>query len=179
MKKVAIVLGSVRPNRIADTILAEIQKELRDYPGLEVSIVDFREKPLPMFDGNTAPSSDGYAPTDDNVKAWIETVSGSDRILILSAEYNYSYPAALKNAIDWVPPAIWQDKPVSFIGYGWSGGSRAIQNTRALLTGFIQAKPSDREANLRFTKEIDQDGMVLDASTVKSSIREVLDEIAS
>lgn len=176
-KKLLVVLSSVRENRLADKVLAEIKKELKNYSDFEVSIADFKAKPLPFFDSVYTTSMPEFNPTDENVSQWIEQVKDSDAMLIVAAEYNHSYTAVIKNAIDWVPAAILENKPVSFVGYGWVGGSRATSNLRNLLTGFIQAAPTEVEGNLRFTQEIDVDGTVLDAEGTSTAIRTALDTL--
>lgn len=178
MKKVLIVLSSVRPNRIADSILNLVRKELQNYPELEIEVADFRELPLPFVDSAVSPSHEEFAHEDENVIKWAEMVKRADVVLFLTAEYNYSYTGVLKNAIDWLLPE-WQDKPVAFVGYGWSGGSRAITKLRELLTGFIQAKPLKSEANLNFMKLIDTEGNTLDEAGIAQTINSVLGEISS
>lgn len=176
-KKLLVVISSVRPNRLADKILAEVQKELKAYSEFEVSVADFRANPLPFFDGSSSPSAPDFKATDENVIKWTTQVDDADALLVLSAEYNHSYTAVLKNAIDWVPAAILEDKPVGFIGYGWAGGSRANEKTRILLTEFLKANPTEAEGNLRFTQEIDLDGSILDAEGVSTAIRTALDAL--
>lgn len=177
MKKILIVLSSVRPNRIADKILHTVQEKLKQYPDTEVTVADFRSLPLPFFDGRLSPSNPDFAAEDANVKAWTKFVADADAVLILAAEYNYSYTAVLKNAIDWVPSSVWEDKPVGFVGYGWAGGARATTNLRNLLTGFIKADPLDTETNLGFNKEIDLEGNILDPEAVHESVTGTLDAL--
>lgn len=178
MTKVLIVLSSTRPGRLADKVLAEVQKHLPDYKNLDTAVVDFRDMPLPFFDGPSSPAAPGFDAKDENVRKWTKYVAETDALLIVSAEYNHSYTAVLKNAIDWLVPQALENKPVHFIGYGWSGGAKAIEKTRLLLTEFLKAKPSETEANLRFNQEIDLEGNVLDEKSVKASIRKVLDTIS-
>lgn len=177
MKKVLVVISSVRPSRISDKVLTEVQNEARKRSGIELSVADFREKPLPFFDGNSATAAPDFKATDTNVLAWTEKVVEADTLLILSAEYNHSYTAVLKNAIDWIIPSALEGKPVSFIGYGFGGGAKAIDKTRVLLTEFLKANPSSIEANLRIGQELAMDGTVIDTDAVSIAINKVLDEI--
>lgn len=171
MTKVLIMTGSVRKVRIADKILEQVQNELQNYPNLEVSIADLRELPMPFFDSAIIPSHDGYAPADENVQKFSKLVSENDVVLILSPEYNHSFPAALKNAIDWLYKE-WHGKKVAFIGYGWVGGARAINHLHGVFE-FLQVEHVSPEANLRFTKEIDMDGTALN-DDAKAAINSVL-----
>lgn len=174
MKKILIVLSSVRENRIADKILENVQAELKNYPDFEATIADFKELPLPLFDSPHTPADENFEATDPNVVAWTKQVAEADAVLLLTAEYNHSYTAILKNAIDWIYEE-WNDKPVAFIGYGWVGGARAINHLHGVFE-FLKPRLLSPEANLRFTKDIDLDGAPLndDAST---AIKGVLDAL--
>lgn len=178
MKKLLVVTTSVREGRIADTILSTVQEQLASYPDFEVTVADFKKMPLPFFDSPISPSQEGFAPTDPNVIKWTQMVEESDAVVMLVAEYNYSFTAVLKNAIDWMAKP-WNEKPVALIGYGWVGGSRAIAALRGVLGSMIGAKAMETEANLRFTKEIDLDGTVLDQEATTASIKTVLEELTA
>ncbi|CAN5415274.1 hypothetical protein BH10PAT3_BH10PAT3_0240 [soil metagenome] len=178
MKKILVVATSVRENRIADTLLSTVQEQLAGYPDFEVQVADFKEMPLPFFDSPLSPSAEGFAPTDENVIAWTKMVQESDAVIMLVAEYNYSFTAVLKNAIDWMAKP-WNEKPVALIGYGWVGGARAITQLRGVLGSMINAKTLETEANLRFTKEIELDGTVIDQEATNASIKTVLEELTN
>ena len=172
MKKVLLVLSSVREGRIADKILEQVKTELENYPELEVDVADFKEMPLPLIDTPFSPNADEFAPTDENVKKWTNKVEEADEIIFLVAEYNYSFTAILKNAIDWIGKP-WNDKPVSYIGYGWAGGTRATKHLRDVMGSTLAARSNDVEANLYFTKNIQIDGSPIDDSA-KEAINSVL-----
>lgn len=165
MTKVLLVLSSVREGRVADKILEQVNGQF-DGKGVELDVADFRATPLPFFDHSASPAADDFSAKDGNVKKWTKQVEDADTVIFLASENNFSYTAVLKNAIDWINKE-WADKPVAFIGYGWSGGSKAIAELRKLFTGFIQAQPLEAEANLVFTKQISLDGSPLsdDAAT--------------
>lgn len=176
MKKIVIALSSVRENRIADKILAHVQTHLAKESDYEITIADFKEMPLPFFNEPVSPSQDGFAPTDPNVKKWTSMVEESDAVIMLVAEYNYSFTAVLKNAIDWMVKP-WNEKPIALIGYGWVGGARAITQLRGVLGSMINAKPMETEANLRFLKEVDLEGNIIDESATDEAIKTVLEEL--
>ncbi len=73
------------------------------------------------------------------VNAWADAIRAADGIIIVSPEYNWSIPGALKNAIDWVSrmkDQPFKDKPVllqSAAG-GILGGSRMQYHLRMSLT---------------------------------------------
>ena len=49
--------------------------------------------------------------------------------LLLSAQYNWGYPAALKNAIDYLYHE-WKGKPAAIISYGTRGGGKAAEQLK-------------------------------------------------
>lgn len=176
MSKLLIVTSSVREGRIADNILKLAQAELANYTDFEVTVADLKELAMPFFNSPVSPSQESFKPTDANVIEWTRLVGESDAVLFLVAEYNYSFTAVLKNAVDWIFKE-WNDKPVALIGYGWVGGARAIAQFRGVMGSTIGAKAIESEANLRFMKEIDLEGNATDQPAVSTSIKTTLEEL--
>lgn len=57
----------------------------------------------------------------------------ADAFVIVTPEYNHSFPALLKIVIDWTRTQ-WQAKPVAFVSYGGrSGGIRATEQLRQVF----------------------------------------------
>jgi NAD(P)H-dependent FMN reductase len=56
----------------------------------------------------------------------------------LAAEYNHGYAAVLKNALDWTY-VEWSRKPIAFVGWGNTGGARAVEQLRAVAVEFEMA----------------------------------------
>jgi len=60
-------------------------------------------------------------------------LAAADAFVVLTPEYNHSYPAGLKNLIDW-HFTEWQAKPVGLVSYGGvSGGLRAVEHLRQVF----------------------------------------------
>lgn len=177
MTKVLLVLSSVREGRVADKILEQVRERFEG-KDVELDIADFKVTPLPFYDHSVSPATENFSASDENVKKWTAQVEAADVVVILTSENNFSYTAVLKNAIDWINKE-WANKPVAFIGYGWTGGSKAIGELRKLFSGFIQAKPIDSEANLAFTKQINLDGSPLDQAAVVAEIDKVVEAVTA
>ena len=58
--------------------------------------------------------------------------------MLLTGEYNHGYPAVLKNALD-STFVEWRRKPVAYVGWGNTGGARAIEQLRAVAVEFEMA----------------------------------------
>lgn len=178
MKKLLVVTGSVREGRAADNVLRFITDQLAQNSDYEVKIADFKALPLPFLDTAVTPSSDGYKATNENVVLWTKMVADADGIVFVTPEYNYSMTAVLKNAIDWIYKE-WAGKPVTFVGYGWAGGAKAIAALRIVMASTIAARATENEVNLHFVKEVDLNGNVNDLDSNKESFEIAMQELSA
>lgn len=178
MKKILIVTSSVREGRAADNVLKFVSEQLAAYPDYEVTVADLKELPMPFFNAPVSPSDEAFVATNENVIAWTKMVSEADAVVFIAAEYNYSMTAVLKNAIDWIYKE-WAGKPVTFVGYGWAGGSKAIAALRIVMGSTIAAKATENETNLYFMKQVDLGGTVTDTETASASLKVALEELDS
>lgn len=118
--RIALIVGSVREGRFADAIVPWLLDSLADVAWLKVDVVDLAEEDLNPRELR------GVSPISDRLHQ-------ADAFLVLTPEYNHSYPAALKHAID-THYAEWQYKPVAFVSYGaGSGGIRAVEHLRGVF----------------------------------------------
>ena len=67
--------------------------------------------------------------SNPSVNVWAAKIAEADGFVIVTPEYNHGYPASLKNNIDHLYKE-WVNKPAGFVGYGSTGGARAIQQLR-------------------------------------------------
>ena len=159
---VGIVIASVRPNRLGEKISRWFSGLCAQRAELSPSILDLRDFALPNYE-DPRPSSqaekDYAAP---NQRRWVEAVSAQDAFVIVTPEYNHSFPGALKNALDHAYTAF-NAKPVGFIAYGGSaGGVRAVEQLR-LVCVELQMAPVRAEVNIAFAfKSVDGNGAPTD-----------------
>jgi NAD(P)H-dependent FMN reductase len=125
--KLAVIVGSVRPNRFADHPAQWIAEHARKRSDFDVEIVDLKDYPLPLF---AEPTSPAYGPSQDaTAQRWQKKVAEFDAYIFTVAEYNRGPTAVLKNALDY-SYREWNNKPVGFVGYGGVGGARAVEQLR-------------------------------------------------
>jgi NAD(P)H-dependent FMN reductase len=128
--EIAVIIGSIRPNRQGDKPAQWIAKLARETGNFEVEIVDLKDYPLPLFD---APASDFWMPTPNETAAkWQAKLNEFDGFIVVTAEYNRSVPGALKNAIDWAYKPF-NRKAVAYVSYGSVGGARAVEHLRNIM----------------------------------------------
>lgn len=113
------LIGSTRPNRVGDQLADYIVPRIEQGSGHSVDVVDLRSLALPLLDEPKQPSDGDYVHA--HTKTWSERVVGADAVVFITPQYNGGYPAAVKNAIDFLY-AEWRDKPVLVVSYGSKGG---------------------------------------------------------
>jgi NAD(P)H-dependent FMN reductase len=128
--RIGIVLGSTRVGRFADRPAEWLLGVANKRGGAAFEIVDLRDYPMPFFDAPKSPLRE--PPTNEVARRWARKVAELDGYVFVTAEYNHSVPAVLKNALDFVYPEF-NRKPASFVGYGNAGGARAIEQLRLIL----------------------------------------------
>jgi NAD(P)H-dependent FMN reductase len=125
--KLAIVIGSIRPNRFAAHAAEWIEHVTTESGMFDVEVVDLKSYPMPFFAEEMSPA---YAPSkDDFAGRWQKKMAEFDAYIFTAAEYNRGPTAVLKNALDYAYKE-WTNKPVAFVGYGGVGGARAIEQLR-------------------------------------------------
>ncbi len=131
--------GSARRESFNRKLIA-IAAEGAEAAGAECTLVDLRDHPLPLYDGDLE-ARDGLPEHAAALKALFLSHRG---LLIASPEYNSSITPLLKNTIDWVSRSA--DASADLAGYrgklvallaaspGPLGGLRALAHLRSLLS---------------------------------------------
>ena len=128
---VAVIVGSTRPNRHAETVARWVLDLAAEHGELGADLIDLADVDLPMFDEPMPPIMGNYA--GEHTRAWAALVARYDAFVFVSPEYNRSIPAVLKNAIDFLYHE-WTNKAAGFVSYGAdAGGARAIEHLRVIL----------------------------------------------
>lgn len=138
-EKILVFAGSLRAGSF-NRKLVRIAAEGARAAGAEVSEIDLREMPMPLYDGDLE-RSHGLPP---NAKLFKRLLIEHAGVLIGSPEYNTMMTGVLKNAIDWASrPEPGEPQYVAFKGKvaglmsaspGQFGGVRSLAMTRALLS---------------------------------------------
>lgn len=110
-KTVAVLIGSLRK----DSINRKLAKALEKLGADEFKFVDIKIGDLPHY------NDDLWDNPPEAVTRMKEQLAGADAVLIISPEYNRSYPGVIKNALDWGTRPYGEN--------GWSGKPCAITGT--------------------------------------------------
>ena len=139
--KTLIVIGSTRSTRVGDQVAAVVRDVAESVRGVVPTVDDLRERGLPLLDEPLVPAAaaaTGVAYAHAHTRAWSETVTHADAVVFVTPQYNGGYPAALKNAIDYLY-AEWQGKPAMVVSYGVpsSGGGASVQEQLKTVAGVV------------------------------------------
>jgi NAD(P)H-dependent FMN reductase len=130
-----IVVGSVREGRFGPTVGEWIAEQARAHGGFDVVVADLADFDIPLALPAASPkyAGDSY-PRPAGLAALTERFDTADAFVLVTPEYNHSYPASLKAAIDW-HFTQWTAKPVAFVSYGGAAGGRhAVLHLENVLT---------------------------------------------
>lgn len=143
MNRVLVIVGSVRPTRIGDQVAEWVVKVLSRVSGPKFEIVDLRDWRLPLDDEPDQPAHGAYV--QRHTQAWSEKIKSGDGFIFVTPQYNWGYPASLKNALDHLYEE-WKGKPAVIVSYGHRGGVRAAEQLHQVLLGLHMAPVSVRPA---------------------------------
>lgn len=175
-KNIQLIIGSTRQNRSAGDIAPWLQAELSKNTDLNVEIVDLKEQNLPFFESAVPPL---YAPDESEAgKAWAEKIAQADGFVFLTAEYNRSIPAALKNALDFLVPE-WKEKPAGIVSYGWiDGGQSAATHLKDILN-WLKVSVIEPSVAIKFAPELmNEQSRLADPATALSAYSEQIAAMA-
>ena len=130
MIKIAIILGSTRPNRNGEAVAKWVYQIAKKRADAEFELVDIKDFNLPLLDEPVPPSLGQYS--KPHTKVWAAKIGSFDGYVFVTPEYNHGIAGALKNAIDFLF-AEWNNKAAGFVSYGSAGGARAVEQLRLVL----------------------------------------------
>jgi NAD(P)H-dependent FMN reductase len=95
-------------------------------------LVDLKDWPLPMDDEPAIPAQGIYAQA--HTRACSRKILEGAGFVFFTPQYNWGYPAPLKNALDHLH-AAWSNKPAMIVTCGGHGGNKCAAQLRQVLDG--------------------------------------------
>jgi NAD(P)H-dependent FMN reductase len=173
---VLVIMGSVRASRRCPEIARWIL-ELGAAAGLPaIELVDLRDWPLPADDEPGIPARGVYA--QSHTRAWSEKINSAAGIIIVSPQYNWGYPAPLKNALDHLYHE-WKSKPVMIVSYGGHGGGKCAAQLKQVFAG-LKANPVSIMPMLTLTHAIIDGAPIVpevDFATELDTVKQAISEL--
>lgn len=167
--KLAVIVGSTRQGRFAPTVANWFAGQAEDHADMAVDVIDLADSALPLVLG-TEPSAE--------VAALTARLDAAEAFVVVTPEYNHSFPASLKTAIDW-HYTQWQAKPVGFVSYGGiSGGLRAVEHLRQVFAELHAVTVRDTVSFHGAWGQFDDDGLPKDEEACGVAAKSMLDQLA-
>lgn len=164
----AVIYGSSREGRFCDTIGNWLVEQLQAVPDFTLDLID----PLHVGLPERYEREDGPA-----MKAYQARIAAADAFIVLTAEYNHGYTAALKHLIDAAMPE-WQAKPVGFVSYGGiSGGLRAVEQLRLVFAELSAVGLRDTVSFHNPWNTLDPDGRLLASPAAVSALNVLIEHL--
>lgn len=151
MIKIAVIIGSTRPNRNGEAVGKWVYELARKRADATFELIDLLDRKLPLLD-EPIPASQGKY-THQHTKDWSAEISSYDAFVFVVPEYNHGINAALKNAIDFLFKE-WNNKAAGFVSYGSAGGVRAVEQLR-LVMGELMVADVRTQVSLSLTHDFE------------------------
>jgi NAD(P)H-dependent FMN reductase len=157
-----VIVGSLRPRRIAPQIADWVAHVGRAATDGDFEVVDLKDWPLPMDDEPGVPAGGVYE--HEHTRAWSRKIAGAGAFVIVTPQYNWGYPAPLKNALDHLY-AEWAGKPVMIVSYGGHGGGRCAEQLLQVCQGLHMTPVATRIALTISRDQIEGNSGEIDPAT--------------
>lgn len=168
------MIASTRPVRAGEAVGRWFEHEARRHGGFEVEVVDLARLALPLLDEPHHPRLARYQ--HEHTRRWSEIVSRADAFAFVHPEYNHSFTAPLKNAIDFLHHE-WAYKPVGLVSYGGvAGGTRAVQALKPVLV-VLRMAPASTGVIIPFVSERIEEGGFRASEELEQAAAQMLDEL--
>jgi NAD(P)H-dependent FMN reductase len=173
--KVAIILGSTRPNRIGEAVAHWVHRTATARGDADYELIDIRDFNLPLLDEPIPPSQGQYS--KEHTKRWAATIDPFDAFVFVTPEYNHSTSGALKNAIDFLYKE-WNNKAAGFVGYGSANGARAVEHLR-LIMAELQIADVRAQVMLSLFTDFENYSTFKPASQHEGTANQMLDQVVA
>src|SRR3569833_9946 len=136
MYKLKIISSTVRPGRKGPIIVKWITDLAKASGNFEVEFLDLGEINLPLMNVAVYPIMKQYE--HEHTKQWSAKIDEADAFIFVTAEYDYSYPASLKNALEYLVHE-WAYKPAGIVSYS-AGAFAGVRGVMSLKSDLLSLK---------------------------------------
>ena len=171
--RIAVIVGSTRPNRICGDVAGWVRNSLQRAGSFTYELLDLAEVNLPLLDEPLKAALQQYE--HEHTREWSRQVSAYSGFLFVFPQYNWGYPAVLKNALDYLY-LEWRDKPASVFTYGTRGGSKGAQQLITVLHGLHMGVLEHHVEAVITDEDVDANWQLIDVdSTLHSTLPGLLE----
>jgi len=154
---IPVILGTTRKGRMSAHVACFMAAEIAKREGIVTGLIDISELPMPVNDAG------------DGIKdpAFAEKMTLADALVIVTPEYNHSFPGLLKHVLDsCLKEYIHKAAGIVGVSAGPFGGVRAIQDFLPVIRelGLVNIFWDVNFGNV--SKVFDESGKLLDEAFV-------------
>jgi NAD(P)H-dependent FMN reductase len=174
--QIATIIGSTRQGRVGEAVGRWFATQAQRRADIDLSVLDLVDFEIPARYPHQATAS---------MMAFAAGVGRADAFVVVTPEYNHSFPASLKQAIDCAYDE-WRAKPVGFVSYGCgSQGLYAVEQLRVVFTELHAVTMRNcvgfdllREWSGAGGRDLDGTGRPRDAESSGQAVIAMLDQLA-
>ena len=133
---IAILVGSTRPGRKGSAVGRWVFDAASQRDDAEFELLELEDQQLPLLDEPVDAGAAHRHYERESTRAWSRLIDDFDGFVWVTPEYNHGVPAAMKNAVDLLYPE-WNQKVAGFVGYGFDGATRAVEQWRSILAAVV------------------------------------------
>ena len=173
-ERVAVVIGSTRPKRICPGIAKWFKNAVQQESLLRYELIDLADIDLPFLDEPLKAALREYE--HEHTRSWSRLATGYDGFVFVFPQYNWGYPAPLKNALDFLYYE-WHGKPATSVTYGTRGGNKGAAQFAGVLEGLHMRPLRDRLEIVITDDMVDEDWQLRDVDATLSPYREQVSQL--
>jgi NAD(P)H-dependent FMN reductase len=167
--RLAIIVGSNREGRFGPTVADWFLRTVWTRQDLAVDVIDLAELDLHTVLGRLHDVEGAKATA---------VLDAADAFVVITPEYNHSYPASLKSFID-LHSTEWQAKPVGFVSYGgMAGGLRAVEHLRQVFAELHTVTVRHTVSLHNPWGDFDADGNHLNPQNAETAAKSMIDQLS-
>lgn len=175
MHKLKIIASTTRPGRKGISVANWIMELVEQDSEVNAELLDLARINLPFLDEPYHPKLKKYQ--HEHTKKWSAIIDESDAFIIILSEYNFGFPAPIKNALDYLFNE-WKYKPVAFVSYGGiSGGLRSAEMLKQVVTALGMMPIVEAVSIPSFNKYINDENKFFPEDAVTTSAHVMLSEL--
>jgi NAD(P)H-dependent FMN reductase len=131
---IQVILGSTRKGRRGENVARWVVERASSAGEFQVELIDLAEYPLPFYEETMSPAGHHGSYVQEEQRRFVAKIAQADGYVMVTPEYNHSFSAVLKNALDH-GYYEWNNKPVAFVSYAGVavGGARAVEQLRLVV----------------------------------------------
>ena len=170
-----IISSTVRPGRKGSSVEKWIIEQAQKHSEFIVEYLDLSEINLPLMDEPNHPSLKKYV--HEHTIKWSKTIDEADAFIFVTGEYDFNYPAPLRNALEFLNHE-WGYKAAGIVSYGGvSAGTRAANALKGDLATFRMVPIMDMVNIPFFNKNINDDGEFIGSDLSEKAAYKMLRQI--